>query len=220
MKVTAVLLAAGQGTRMKTSLPKVLHPVCGKPMLAYAFEAACSASTGKPVIVVGKDGEPIRNYLGDAASYVLQDPQLGTGHAVQQAEASLRGRTELVLVTYADMPLLCAETLARLVEMQQSNNGPMTIMTVSAANSRGFGRVLRNPDGSVRAISRRGRRHAGTAVHPGAERRCLLFLGRLVVGGAAPYSAFPQRRILPDGCGRPGGSGRLAGANADWRGSL
>jgi bifunctional UDP-N-acetylglucosamine pyrophosphorylase/glucosamine-1-phosphate N-acetyltransferase len=76
MKVTAVLLAAGQGTRMKTDLPKVLHPVCGKPMLAYAYEAACSASTGKPLIVVGKDAEPIRNFLGDKASYIQQDPQL------------------------------------------------------------------------------------------------------------------------------------------------
>ena len=152
MKVTAILLAAGQGTRMKTDLPKVLHPVCGKPMLAYAYETACSASTGKPVIVVGKDAEPIRNFLGDTASYVSQDPQLGTGHAVRQAEASLRGRTDLVLVTYADMPLLRGGTLAKLVEIQQKNPGPMTILTVCAADPRGFGRVIRNPDGSLRAI--------------------------------------------------------------------
>jgi len=152
MKVTAVLLAAGQGTRMKTELPKVLHAVCGKPMLAYAFEAAGSASSVKPLIVVGKDAQPIRNFLGDTASYVLQDPQLGTGHAVQQAEASLRDRTDLVLVTYADMPLLRGETLAKLVEIQQKNPGPMTILTVSAADARGFGRVIRNLDGSLRAI--------------------------------------------------------------------
>jgi bifunctional UDP-N-acetylglucosamine pyrophosphorylase / glucosamine-1-phosphate N-acetyltransferase len=152
MKVTAVLLAAGQGTRMKTDLPKVLHPVCGKPMLAYAFEVACSVSTRKPVVVVGKDAEPIRNFLGDAASYVLQDPPLGTGHALQQAEASLRGKTDLVLVTYADMPLLRLETLVRLVETQKKNPGPMTILTVIAAESRGFGRVLRSPAGGVQAI--------------------------------------------------------------------
>jgi bifunctional UDP-N-acetylglucosamine pyrophosphorylase/glucosamine-1-phosphate N-acetyltransferase len=152
MKVTTVLLAAGQGTRMKTDIPKVLHPVCGKPMLVYALEVACSASSGKPVVVVGKDAEAIRNTIGDAASYVLQDPQLGTGHAVLQAEASLRGKTDLVLVIYADMPLLRRETLARLVEIQMKNPGPMTILTVLAADSRGFGRILRNPGGHIQAI--------------------------------------------------------------------
>lgn len=152
MKVTAVLLAAGQGTRMKTDLPKVLHPVCGKPMLVYSLEVACSASSGKPVIVVGKDAEAIRNTIGDAASYVLQDPQLGTGHAVLQAEASLRGKTNLVLVTYADMPLLRRETLTRLVEIQMKNPGPITILSVLAADSRGFGRILRSPGGDIQAI--------------------------------------------------------------------
>lgn len=152
MKVTAVLLAAGQGTRMKTRLPKVLHPICGKPMIAHALEVACSASSGKPVIVVGKDADAISNFLGDAASYVLQDPPLGTGHALQQAEASLRGRTDLVLVTYADMPLLRLETLTNLVETQKKNPGPETILTVIAADPRGFGRVLRGPGGEVQAV--------------------------------------------------------------------
>jgi bifunctional UDP-N-acetylglucosamine pyrophosphorylase / glucosamine-1-phosphate N-acetyltransferase len=152
MKVTAVLLAAGQGTRMKTNLSKVLHPVCGKPMLAYALEAACSASTGKPLVVVGKDGGAVRDFLGDSASCTLQDPPLGTGHAVQQAEASLRGKTDLVLVTYADMPLLRPETLAKLVQAQKENPGPMTMLTVIAADPRGFGRIIRDPKGNVQAI--------------------------------------------------------------------
>ena len=152
MKVTAVLLAAGQGLRMKSNLLKVLHPVCGKPMLAYALSVAGSASTEKPVVIVGKDGDALRSFLGDAAVCVSQDPPLGTGHAVQQAEASLRGKTDLVLVTYADMPLLRLETLARLVETQKNNPGPMTILTVIAADPRGFGRVIRSPDGHVQAI--------------------------------------------------------------------
>jgi bifunctional UDP-N-acetylglucosamine pyrophosphorylase/glucosamine-1-phosphate N-acetyltransferase len=152
MKVTAVLLAAGQGTRMKTRLPKVLHPVCGKPMLAYAFEVACSASTEQPVVVTGRDGQALRDYLGDRARYVIQDPQLGTGHALQQAEASLRGKTDLVLVTYADMPLLRLETLLRLVETQKKNPGPMTLLTITSADPRGFGRVLRSPGGQVQAV--------------------------------------------------------------------
>jgi len=152
MKVTAVLLAAGLGTRMKTRLPKVLHPVCGKPMLAYALEVARAASTEQPVVVVGKDGQALRDFLGDAACFVLQDSPMGTGHAVQQAQTSLLGKTDLVLVTYADMPLLRLETLTRLVEIQKKNPGPMTMLTVIATNPRGFGRVIRSPDGDVQAI--------------------------------------------------------------------
>ncbi len=152
MKVTAVILAAGQGTRMKSRLTKVLHPVCGKPMLAYALAATASVSTGKPVVVIGRDGDSLRSFLGDAAVCVLQDPPLGTGHAVQQAEATLRGQTDLVLVTYADMPLLRPETLARLVEVQQKNPGPITMLTVNSSDPRGFGRIVRSPNGHVQAI--------------------------------------------------------------------
>jgi len=152
MNVTAVLLAAGQGTRMKSRLLKVLHPVCGKPMLVYALAAAGSASTGKPVVIVGRDGEALRTFLGDSAICMLQDPPLGTGHAVRQAEASLRGKTDLVLVTYADMPLLRPETLARLVEAQKKNSGPISMLTVIAADPRGFGRVIRDQQGHVQAI--------------------------------------------------------------------
>ena len=152
MKITAVLLAAGRGTRMKTQLPKVLHPVCGKPMLAYALEAACSASSEQPVVILGKDAQAVSDFLGDSARCVVQDPPLGTGHAVQQAEASLRGKTDLVLVTYSDMPLLRSETLQRLVEIQEKNSGPMTMLTVIAADPRGFGRVVRGPAGGVQAI--------------------------------------------------------------------
>ena len=152
MKVTSVLLAAGQGTRMKTLLPKVLHPVCGKPMLAYALEAACSVSTEQPVVIVGKDAQALNEYLGDSARCIVQDPPLGTGHAVQQAETSLRGKTDLVLVTYSDMPLLTHETLLKLVETQKKNPGPMTMLTVIAADPRGFGRVIRSPQGNVQAV--------------------------------------------------------------------
>ena len=152
MKITAVILAAGQGTRMKSALQKVLHPVCGKPIVAYSLEAASSASTEVPVVIIGNGGDALRDFLGDSVRCVAQDPQLGTGHAVQQAEATLRGKTDLVLVTYADMPLLRSETLSRLVETQKINPGPMTMLTVLAADPRGFGRVVRGPDGSVQAI--------------------------------------------------------------------
>ncbi|HEY5903654.1 MAG TPA: bifunctional UDP-N-acetylglucosamine diphosphorylase/glucosamine-1-phosphate N-acetyltransferase GlmU [Anaerolineales bacterium] len=152
MKVTAVLLAAGQGTRMKSRLAKVLHPLAGKPMIWHALEAVRPASTGKPVVVVGHEAEQVVKFLGDAAETVIQDPQLGTAHAVMQAEPLLRGRADLVLVCYSDMPLLRAETLTRLVETQQANPGPLSLLTVIAEDARGFGRIVRNEAGTVDAI--------------------------------------------------------------------
>ncbi len=151
-RVTAVLLAAGQGTRMKSATQKVLHPLCGRPMISYSLEAACMASTEKPVVVIGNGGDAVRQFLGDAARLVVQDPPLGTGHAVLQTEPLLRGHTDYVVVSYADMPLLRGETLRRLVKAQQENPGPLTILTVISGDSRGFGRVLRTTDGNVQAI--------------------------------------------------------------------
>ncbi len=152
MKVTAVLLAAGQGTRMKSDLPKVLHPLCGRPMLWHVLDALKSATTEKPVVVVGHGAEAVQNYLGDSADYVLQEPQLGTGHAALQAEPLLKGQTDLVIVTYADMPLLRGETFQQLVETQRLNSGPLTLLTVIADDPRGFGRIVRRSDGTVQAI--------------------------------------------------------------------
>jgi len=152
MKITAVLLAAGQGTRMKSSLPKVLHPLCGKPMLWHVLEALKSAATEKPVVVIGHGAEAVQKYLGDSADCVLQEPQLGTGHAAMQAEALLKGKTDYVIITYADMPLLRGETFQRLVETQRLNSGPFSLLTVTADDPRGFGRIVRKADGTVEAI--------------------------------------------------------------------
>ena len=152
MKVTAVLLAAGQGTRMKSDLPKVLHPLCGKPMLWHVFEALKDVATEKPVVIVGHGAEEVKRYLGDSAECVLQEPQLGTGHAAMQAESLLRGKTDYVIVTYADMPLLRGDTFKRLLETQRLNSGPLSLLTVTADDPRGFGRIVRKADGTVQAI--------------------------------------------------------------------
>jgi bifunctional UDP-N-acetylglucosamine pyrophosphorylase / glucosamine-1-phosphate N-acetyltransferase len=152
MKITAVLLAAGQGTRMKSDIPKVLHPLCGKTMLWYALEALKTVATEMPVVVVGHGAEAVKKYLGDSAHCVLQEPQLGTGHAAVQAESLLKGKTDYVIVTYADMPLLRGETFERLAETQRLNSGPMSLLTVIADDPRGFGRIVRKPDGTVEAI--------------------------------------------------------------------
>lgn len=152
MKITAILLAAGQGTRMKSSLPKVLHPIAGKPMIWHALEAIRQSTTEKPIVVVGHGAEEVTKYLGDSAQTVLQEPQLGTGHAVMQGEALLMGKTDLVVVCYSDMPLLRSETLEKLVETQKNNKGPISLLTVMADDPRGFGRIIRKADGSVESI--------------------------------------------------------------------
>jgi bifunctional UDP-N-acetylglucosamine pyrophosphorylase/glucosamine-1-phosphate N-acetyltransferase len=152
MKITSVLLAAGQGTRMKSDLPKMLHPICGLPMVFHALNAARAASTETPVVVVGHGADAVRKVIAVSAECVVQDQQLGTGHAVLQAEAVLQGKTDYILVTYGDMPLLRVETLQMLVAAQQANSGPISMLTVIHDNPRGFGRILRNLDGTVAAI--------------------------------------------------------------------
>lgn len=152
MKITSVILAAGQGTRMKSKLPKVLHPLCGKPMVWHALQAAKIISEEIPVMVIGHGAEDVRDVIGDAARFVIQAERLGTGHAIQQAESTLKGNTDLVLVSAADMPLLSGETLSKLVETQKANPGPMTMLTIIADDPRGFGRIVRGEDGGVQAI--------------------------------------------------------------------
>lgn len=152
MKITAILLAAGQGTRMKSNLPKVLHPLAGKPMIWHSLQAIRQVTTEKPVVVLGHGAEEVAEFLGDSARIVMQEPQLGTGHAVTQAESLLKGKTDYVVVCYADMPLLRAETLGKLIETQKQNQGPLSMLTVIADDPRGFGRVVRNAQGTVEAI--------------------------------------------------------------------
>ncbi len=152
MKVVAVLLAAGQGTRMKSNMPKVLHPLCGKPMLWYTLQAVQAACTEKPVVIVGHGGDQVKAYISDTADCAAQEPQLGTAHAALQAEPLLKGKADTIIITYADMPLLRGETFRKLVETQQENPGPLTLLTVMTEDPRGFGRIVRNVEGTVQAI--------------------------------------------------------------------
>ncbi len=152
MKTTSIILAAGQGTRMKSDLPKVLHPVCGKPMVWHALQAAQTVTDEKPVLIIGHGAEQVREAVGDAARFVIQEKRLGTGHAVQQAESTLKGESAFLLVSSADMPLLRAGTLSRLIAAQKANSGPITMLTIITDDPRGFGRIIRTEDGRVKAI--------------------------------------------------------------------
>lgn len=147
MRLTAVILAAGQGTRMKSALPKVLHPLAGRPLVEYAVETATAVTGTPPVLVVGHGSELVRQTLGDRARYVLQAHQLGTAHAVLQARDLLLGQADAVLVSYADMPLLTEATLRCIVAGYQEAEAVMSFLTVIAQDPRGFGRVVRDAAG-------------------------------------------------------------------------
>jgi len=152
MRLTAVILAAGQGTRMKSVLPKVLHPLAGRPLVEYAVETVAAVTGTAPVLVVGHGSEQVRQTLGDRARYVIQAQQLGTGHAVMQARELLLGQADAILVSYADMPLLTQATLRAIVGGYQQSGGVMSFLTIIAQDPRGFGRVVRDAAGRPQGV--------------------------------------------------------------------
>jgi len=152
MTTAIVILAAGKGTRMKSNLPKVLHPLARRPMIHYSLDLAAAISTVPPVVIVGHKADEVRAAVGNRATFVIQQQQLGTGHAVMQAEAALADKAHVVLVYAADMPLITPETLQRLLSTHQARQATITMLSVIADNPRGFGRVVRSRDGGALAI--------------------------------------------------------------------
>lgn len=156
MNIATLILAAGYGTRMKSELPKVLHPVAGRPMIEWAVQTAERVGERRPVVVVGHGREHVQALLQDRVDYVEQKQLLGTGHAVMQASALLRGQSESVIVFYADMPLLQASTLRNLTDLYtehaQNPNLAFAMLTIERADSQGFGRVVRNHAGEIQEI--------------------------------------------------------------------
>jgi bifunctional UDP-N-acetylglucosamine pyrophosphorylase/glucosamine-1-phosphate N-acetyltransferase len=149
MKLAAVVLAAGEGTRMKSRLPKPLYKLAGRPLVSYAVDTLQQVADSRPVLIVGHGGDLVRQAVGDRAVFVEQKEQRGTGHALLQARQCLKGKSNLVLVTYVDMPLLTADTLRGLGKRQEENDGPVTLLSVKSENPRGFGRLIRDAQGSV-----------------------------------------------------------------------
>ena len=141
-----VILAAGQGKRMHSNLPKVLHPIAGKALVAHVIDTARSLAPQTLCLVYGHGGDAVRTTLAAPdLAWALQEPQLGTGHAVQQALPHLKdGGTTLVL--YGDVPLIQAETLKRLLQAAQD---ALAILTVELADPSGYGRIVRNATGEV-----------------------------------------------------------------------
>jgi bifunctional UDP-N-acetylglucosamine pyrophosphorylase / glucosamine-1-phosphate N-acetyltransferase len=149
MSLAVLLLAAGQGARMQSKKQKILHEVGGRPMVLHAFLAATAVTNLKPVLVVAPEAEGVRNLIGDRADYVVQPEPMGTGHATLVASPLLRGQSQQVIVTYADMPLLRAETMARLATTQAESGAAVVMLAVNGDPSSTFGRVYRDEAGHV-----------------------------------------------------------------------
>jgi bifunctional UDP-N-acetylglucosamine pyrophosphorylase/glucosamine-1-phosphate N-acetyltransferase len=152
-----VILAAGKGTRMKSDLPKVLHLVGGEPMLAGALRTAESFGPATTTLVVGHMAESVAAYVArfPAVRTVLQEPQLGTGHALLQAAPVLAGQTGTVVLLYGDVPLLSRETVARLVATHDAARAAATVLTAHLANPAGLGRIVREGGELARIVEER-----------------------------------------------------------------
>ncbi|WP_416148117.1 bifunctional UDP-N-acetylglucosamine diphosphorylase/glucosamine-1-phosphate N-acetyltransferase GlmU [Salipaludibacillus sp. HK11] len=152
IKRFAIVLAAGKGTRMKSDLYKVLHPVCGKPMVQHIVDQLEQCQIDEMVTIVGHGAEKVKGHLGERTQYALQAEQLGTGHAVMQAEQMLKNKQGITMVVCGDTPLLTRETMDALIEHHESTNAKATILTAYTNEPTGYGRVLRDSAGTVEKI--------------------------------------------------------------------
>lgn len=148
----AIVLAAGQGKRMKSKLYKVLHPVCGKPMVRHVLDAVGQANCERAVVVVGHGAETVRARLGASVEYALQAEQLGTGHAVMQTRSLLADADGVTVVVCGDTPLVTAATIEALISLHEREGAAATVMTAEMADPTGYGRIVRGPDGGVLRI--------------------------------------------------------------------
>jgi bifunctional UDP-N-acetylglucosamine pyrophosphorylase / glucosamine-1-phosphate N-acetyltransferase len=147
-----IVLAAGQGTRMKSKLYKVLHPVCGKPMVRHVVDEMKQIGADQIITVVGHGAEDVQKELIGDSEFVLQEQQLGTAHAVMQTKDLLEGKDGLTLVVCGDTPLLKAETISAMIDYHIKERAKATILTAMAEDPTGYGRVIRNDQGYVEKI--------------------------------------------------------------------
>ena len=149
---TSVILAAGMGTRMKSKMPKVLHKVCGKPLSKCVIDASKAAGADKVCAVVGHKAETVKEVLGDVCEFALQAEQKGTGHAVMQAMDVIKNSKGEVVILNGDTPLITAETINKAIEYHKNNGNQATVITAILDDATGYGRIVRDNDGSVLKI--------------------------------------------------------------------
>src|SRR5690625_1200741 len=148
----AVILAAGQGTRMKSKLYKVLHPILGRPMIQHVIEALKPIQLNSLVTVVGHGANDVIAEVGTKSEFVIQEEQLGTAHAVLQAESILKNKKGTTIVVCGDTPLITTDTFKKLFEHHENSQSKATILTTTLAEPAGYGRVIRNDTGDVERI--------------------------------------------------------------------
>lgn len=149
---TSVILAAGMGTRMKSKMPKILHKVCGKPLSKWVIDASKAAGADKVCAVVGHKAETVKEVLGDVCEFALQAEQKGTGHAVMQAIDVIKNSKGEVVILNGDTPLITAETINKAIEYHKNNGNQATVITAILDDATGYGRIVRDNDGSVLKI--------------------------------------------------------------------
>jgi bifunctional UDP-N-acetylglucosamine pyrophosphorylase/glucosamine-1-phosphate N-acetyltransferase len=148
-----LILAAGAGTRMKSDLAKVLHPLCGKPLVRHAAEAARQAGLQRIIVVVGHQADQVRQALaGQDAAFVLQAERKGTGHAVMMADGQLRDFAGDLLVLYGDVPLIRPATITSLLRRHREEGNACTMLTTVLDDAGAYGRVVRDDRGLVARI--------------------------------------------------------------------
>ncbi|MFO7154401.1 MAG: bifunctional UDP-N-acetylglucosamine diphosphorylase/glucosamine-1-phosphate N-acetyltransferase GlmU [Caldicoprobacter oshimai] len=148
----SIVLAAGEGTRMKSKRPKVLHQVCGYPIIEYVVRAASEVSDDLPVVVVGHRAEEVKQYLGERVRYAYQAQQLGTGHAVMMAQPLLKEVEGYVVVLAGDAPLIRGCTLQRMVQHAVQGGYGAVVLSAVVDDPTGYGRIVRNDDGDLERI--------------------------------------------------------------------
>ncbi len=142
----AVIMAAGKSTRMKSALPKAVHPICGKPMTRHVIDACREIGIKDVVVVVGHEAEKVKAALGNDVTYAYQNEQLGTGHACQQAIPFIPQSVTDILVLPGDTPLITGESLSRLVKEHESQANAATLLTAILDDASHYGRVVRDPN--------------------------------------------------------------------------
>ena len=157
-RIGAVILAAGRGTRLKTERPKVLHEVCGRPMLAHVIDACRAAGVQRCIVVVGYRKQMVIDAFADDPdiTWVEQNPQNGTGHAVMVCREQIAGKFDHLLVLCGDGPMIRAETLRELLETHQREQSVATLATAVLDNPEHYGRIWRDADGNLRGIVEHG----------------------------------------------------------------
>lgn len=147
--IAAIILAAGRGERMKSDTPKVLHPLCGRPMLGYVLDLVEDLKINKVIAVIGHRHIEVRKFLKPGIKVVIQRRLLGSADAVKQTEKTLKNFKGTILVLYADHPLLKKDTLKKLIQYHNENNPDATLLTAKVKNPSGYGRILRDKYGSI-----------------------------------------------------------------------